>query len=197
MITVSEKAKQKILESMAGRETHGMALRLAIAGRGPFGFHYALGFVPVEEQSTDDTVVDLGELIVLIDAESAPKLKNSSLDYVEDSFNPGFKIDNPNPLWTDPIAQAVQETVDKKINPGIAAHGGFVLLLDVKDDVAYVQFGGGCHGCGMVSVTLKDGVEATILKEVPQIKKVLDTTDHAEGKNPYYRSDVGGSPPTS
>lgn len=196
MITVSENAKQKIVETMAQKEAHGMALRLAIAGRGPFGFHYALGFVPIEEQTADDTVVDLGDLIVLVDAESAPKLLDSALDYVEDPHNPGFKIDNPNPLWTDPLAQAVQETVDNKINPGIAAHGGFVILLDVKDDIAYIQFGGGCQGCGMASVTLKDGVEATILKEVPQIKQILDTTDHAEGKNPYYRPGTSGPRPT-
>lgn len=165
----------------------GMALRLAVAGRGPFGFQYALGLVPPDDRNPGDTIVDLDDLQVLIDSESAPKLQDSTLDYVEDLPQGGFKIDNPNPLWTDPVAQAVQEIIDNKINPGIASHGGFVILLDVKDSTAYVQFGGGCQGCRMVDATLKGGVEATILEEVPQITKVLDTTDHAEGKNPYYR----------
>lgn len=187
MISVTTIAKEKILETMQAEGGKDMALRLSIAGRGPFGFHYSLGLVPQDDRKPDDSVVDLDDLLVLIDAESAPKLKDSTLDFTEDDHRGGFKVDNPNPLWTEPVAQAVQDVIDKKINPGIAAHGGFVVLLDVKDSTAYVQFGGGCQGCRMVDTTLKDGVEATILEEIPEIKQVLDTTDHAEGNNPYYR----------
>ncbi len=187
MISVTMTAKEKILETMKAEGGEGMALRLSIAGRGPYGFHYALGLVPQDDRKPDDSVVDLDDLQVLIDAESAPKLQDSTLDFIEDDHRAGYKIENPNPLWTEPIAQTVQDVIDKKINPGIAAHGGFVILLDVKDSTAYVQFGGGCQGCRMVDATLKGGVEATILEEVSEIKQVLDTTDHAEGKNPYYR----------
>jgi Fe/S biogenesis protein NfuA len=187
VISVTKVAKEKILETMKAEGGEGMSLRLAVDGRGPFGFHYTLGLVPPEDRKPDDSVVDLDDLQVLIDADSAPKLQDSTLDFVEDNLRGGFKIDNPNPLWTDPLAQSVQDVIDNKVNPGIAAHGGFVILLDVKDSTAYIQFGGGCQGCRMVDATLKGGVEATILEEIPQIKQVLDTTDHAEGKNPYYR----------
>jgi Fe/S biogenesis protein NfuA len=187
VISVTQTAKEKIFEAMKAEGGEGMALRLTIDGKGPFGFHYALGLVPQDDRKPDDSVVDLDDLVVLIDAESAPKLQDSTLDFIENDNRGGFKIDNPNPLWTEPVAQAVQEVIDNKINPGIATHGGFVILLDVQDSTAYVQFGGGCQGCRMVDATLKDGVEATILEEVPEIKQVLDTTDHAEGTNPYYR----------
>ncbi len=77
----------------------------------------------------------------------------------------------------------------------IASHRGQVTLLDVKDGVAYIEFGGGCQGCGMANMTLKHGVDAMIREAIPEIKQVLDTTDHAAGKNPYYRrTDAGVSP---
>jgi Fe-S cluster biogenesis protein NfuA len=71
-------------------------------------------------------------------------------------------------------------------------HGGYITLLDVKDDVAYVALGGGCQGCGMANVTLKQGIEALIREAVPEIHQVVDTTDHAGGTNPYYQPSKGG-----
>ena len=68
---------------------------------------------------------------------------------------------------------------------------------DVKDDVAYIELGGGCVGCGMVNVTLKQGIEVMIMQAVPQIKAVVDTTDHASGTNPYYAPAKGGQAPQS
>ncbi|NIS80900.1 MAG: iron-sulfur cluster assembly accessory protein, partial [Anaerolineales bacterium] len=98
-------------------------------------------------------------------------------------------------LWSDATSQAVQELIDTKVNPVIASHRGQVTLLDVKDGVAYIEFGGGCQGCGMANMTLKHGVDAMIREAIPEIKQVLDTTDHAAGKNPYYRrTDAGVSP---
>ena len=77
--------------------------------------------------------------------------------------------------------------IDKKINPGLAMHRGFVSLLEVKENIAYISFGGGCQGCGLIDVTMKQGVEVTIQEAVPQIKQVLDTTDHTGGTNPYHQ----------
>ena len=71
------------------------------------------------------------------------------------------------------------------VNPGVASHGGFVNLLEVKDNVAYIQLGGGCQGCAQVDVTLKQGIEVAIQRQVPEIVAVRDTTDHAAGTNPY------------
>ena len=84
------------------------------------------------------------------------------------------------------LKSKVQELVDTSINPAIAAHGGWVELLDVKDSVVYLQMGGGCQGCGAADITLKAGIERLIKDEIPEITEVLDTTDHAAGENPYY-----------
>ena len=101
-----------------------------------------------------------------------------------------FHIDNPNPawVWDDPLAQSVQDVLTDQINPAIAAHGGWVQLLDVKEDVAYIELGGGCVGCGLVDVTLQQGIEVAIKEAVPAIQAVVDRTDHASGTNPYYQA---------
>ena len=102
----------------------------------------------------------------------------------------GFEHFMPNPawVWSDPLAQAVQDVLTKQINPAVAAHGGAVQLLEVKDNVAYIELGGGCVGCGMVDVTLKQGIEVAIKEAVPEIEAIIDTTDHASGTNPYFQS---------
>ena len=132
---------------------------------------------------------------MLIDADSAPLVEGARIDFVEGPRESGFKIDNPNPLWSDPVAQAVQGVIDGEINPAVAAHGGFVSLLEVRDGVAYIQLGGGCQGCGMVDVTLRQGIEVRVREVVPQIREIIDTTDHAGGKNPYYQPAKGGASP--
>jgi Fe/S biogenesis protein NfuA len=76
--------------------------------------------------------------------------------------------------------------LDSQINPAVARHGGFVQLMDVKDKTVYVLLGGGCQGCGMVDVTLKQGIEVLIKEALPEIEQVVDTTDHAGGTNPFY-----------
>jgi len=89
-------------------------------------------------------------------------------------------------LPPDEVKRRVQQVLDGVINPAVAAHGGVVSLLDVTGNTVFLEFGGGCQGCGMVSVTLKYGVERTIREEVPEVGEILDTTDHAAGRNPYY-----------
>ena len=82
----------------------------------------------------------------------------------------------------------VQEFLDDMINPAIAGHGGFIRLMDIKDNNVFVIMGGGCQGCGMADVTLKSGIETMLKEEIPQILAVIDQTDHAEGRNPYYQA---------
>jgi Fe/S biogenesis protein NfuA len=195
MITITDNAKNKILEFMKTENQTDLSLRIAITGRGLGGFEYTLGFVKETEKRPEDAVVDAGSFKVLIDPDSAPKLKGATLDYVAGLFQSGFKIDNPNSIWDDPKAAAVQRVIDTQINPGIAAHGGFVTLLDVRDDIAYIALGGGCHGCGLVDVTLRQGIEVMIKKAVPEIRQVIDTTDHASGTHPFYQSAKSGQSP--
>jgi Fe/S biogenesis protein NfuA len=87
---------------------------------------------------------------------------------------------------SDDLKAKVQELIDSSINPAVAGHGGFVELLDVKDNTVYLQMGGGCQGCGAADITLKSGIERLIKEEIPEITEVLDATDHAAGSNPYY-----------
>ncbi|MCZ6692066.1 MAG: NifU family protein [Planctomycetota bacterium] len=87
---------------------------------------------------------------------------------------------------TPDLRTRVQTLLDKAINPAVAMHGGEIILIDVKEDVIYIQMGGGCQGCGAADVTLRAGVERMIKEEIPEVKEVLDTTDHASGANPYY-----------
>jgi Fe/S biogenesis protein NfuA len=89
-------------------------------------------------------------------------------------------------MSTEDLTAKVQELLDSTINPAVAGHGGFVQLIDVKDNRVYLQLGGGCQGCGAADITLKSGIERLIKEEIPEIEEVLDTTDHASGENPYY-----------
>ena len=90
---------------------------------------------------------------------------------------------------SDELMTKVQGLIDSTINPAVAGHGGFVQLVDVKDNRVYIQMGGGCQGCGAADVTLKAGIERLIKEELPEIEEVLDSTDHASGTNPYYTPD--------
>jgi Fe/S biogenesis protein NfuA len=111
----------------------------------------------------------------------------------------GFRCSNPNPPptpalpagsrddLTGSVADRARLLLDSEINPAVAAHGGRVELAAIEDGVVYLSFGGGCHGCGLVDVTLKQGVEARIRELVPEIERVVDTTDHAAGQSPCFR----------
>ena len=81
---------------------------------------------------------------------------------------------------------AISELLDREINPAVAQHGGYVELIDVKKNNVFIRLGGGCQGCGAADVTLKQGIEKAIRNLVPRVGEILDTTDHASGRNPYY-----------
>jgi Fe-S cluster biogenesis protein NfuA len=93
----------------------------------------------------------------------------------------------PKPGLETPNGKAVAEILETQINPAVAAHGGHIALVDVEDDTVYIRLEGGCQGCGMADVTLKQGVEVEIKRAVPSIAHVLDVTDHQDGDNPYYQ----------
>jgi Fe/S biogenesis protein NfuA len=192
-LSITPMAKEQILAAIAEEERKGLGLRVAITGKGPAGFRYSLDLVAPGENLPDDLVVEEGDFKIFVDKKSAPKLEGSTIDFVIRLQESGFKFDNPNSMWSDDRAQKVQEVIDQRINPSIASHGGSVTLLDVRDDIAYIAFGGGCQGCGMVDVTLKQGVQVMIKEAVPELKDVLDTTDHAAGTNPYYQEPSAGA----
>jgi Fe/S biogenesis protein NfuA len=192
MFEITEAAKEKLNELRQENKKQGFALRVAIGGRGPQGFMYRLGFVSWDNKSEGDSVVDLDDVQVFIDPDTLPNIKGSTMDYVEDGFQSGFTIENPNPLWKDPLSMKVQRVLNEKINPALASHGGFVSLVEVKEGKAYVAMGGGCQGCGMASVTLNDGVIVMIKDAVPEISDIVDVTNHAMGTNPFYKQPQEG-----
>ena len=101
----------------------------------------------------------------------------------------------PKPGLNTPEGRAIQMLLDERINPSVASHGGHIALVDVQDDTVYIRLEGGCQGCGMADVTLKQGIETEIKRAVPKIVSVLDVADHAGGTNPYYQPGKGGSSP--
>ncbi len=193
MVEFTEAAREKITEIIEAKAQEDMMLRMQIMGRGPGGFLYSLRFVPADEKSPDDIELNMDSFHVLIDQNSAQNLEGSTVDYKDDNFQQGFSVDNPNPLWEDPTAQSIQEVLDSKVNPGISSHGGFVSLVEFKEDTAYIAFGGGCQGCGLVDVTLKQGVEVMIRESVPEVQNIVDLTDHASGDQPFYEAKSGES----
>jgi Fe-S cluster biogenesis protein NfuA len=101
----------------------------------------------------------------------------------------------PKPGLETPTGKAVREVLDSRINPAVAGHGGHISLIDVRGPRVFLRLEGGCQGCGMADVTLKQGVEAEIKRAVPEIQEILDVTDHATGSNPYYQPGKGGASP--
>ena len=105
------------------------------------------------------------------------------IDGRDAASKPGLETEN---------GRAIRQLLDERINPQVAAHGGHIALVDVADDTVYLRLEGGCQGCGMADVTLKQGVANEIRALVPAITKILDVTDHAGGTNPYYQPGKGG-----
>ncbi|WP_051431802.1 NifU family protein [Rhodovibrio salinarum] len=104
-------------------------------------------------------------------------------DYQDAIVRPGLRTE---------AGQAVKQVLDERVNPAVAGHGGHITLIDVQGSRVYVRLEGGCQGCGMASVTLKQGIENEIKRHVPQVEEILDVTDHANGTNPYFQPGMGG-----
>jgi len=186
-MTVTSAAKAKI-DAVRSKTGHPDAcLRIAIAGRRGGQFVYELDLVTPEDSPAADIVIETPDLRLLVEPGSAANLEGAIIDLDPSAMGGALRIDNPNEGWRDPIAARIQEVLDRQINPSVAAHGGFVDLLEVRGGAAYVQLGGGCQGCAQVDVTLRQGIEVAIMAAVPQITEVIDVTDHAAGTNPYFQ----------
>ncbi|MBI3804991.1 MAG: NifU family protein [Nitrospirae bacterium] len=201
MIQVTEIAKKRIIllkekqETEQGKKIEG--LRLIVKSTLPSP-EYTLAFIEQGKRDPNDVMVEAEGLQIFMEPQHANLLEDVKIDFITTLQQSGFKVENPKviepkpavpttpPNLDSPEAKAVQQVLDTEINPAVASHGGFISLVDVKEQVAYIRLGGGCQGCGMADVTLKQGVVVAIKKGVPNIKEVLDVTDHAGGNNPYY-----------
>ena len=134
--------------------------------------------------------------MVVVPAESVENLVGATLDLPSNPDQGGLVLRNPNrpqiPRLGDPIEltgtveDKVRQLLDQQVNPAIAAHGGFASLNKVEGSAAYITMGGGCQGCAMSALTLREGIESAILGSIPEITEVVDTTDHSSGENPFY-----------
>lgn len=191
MIDFTDIARERVLRFLEAQQGQGVSA-LRIAGTKS---EQKLWLVKSEDSREDDAVIDAGGFEVFLDPLSQKQLAGATVDFIDDMMQSGFRLFWPSPKWENPIAQRVQDVLDREINPGVASHGGVVALEAVEGDAAIVRLGGGCQGCGAADVTLKSGIEGAILAAVPEIKRVLDVTDHASGTNPYYApSETGTSP---
>jgi len=195
-VTITPEAREQLLAAMnmEGRTAHG--LRLIVKQAGTANQQFGLSLVERPTADANEAIVDSEGIKVFLDRRQLQFLAGATIHYLSGPNGSGFKIDSPYkpPVLpgmdgtppTGPLADAVMKVINEQINPGVASHGGRVTLVDIKDDIAYVKFGGGCQGCSSADVTLKQGVVTMIKSAVPQIKDVLDSTEHAAGANPYY-----------
>ena len=187
MVRFTDAAAARIREAMAqaGGEFAGVRIRAHRLGR--YTFRYQVQLVEASEILPDDVVVEAGPVRAVLDPRTAEWMEGATLDWVTVDGVSGFRIDNPaaTPRWEDPVARKVQEVLDRRVAPGLAMHGGWVELDRVEGDTAYVVLGGGCQGCAGAAQTLALGVERILAGEVPEIRRVVDVTDHAAGTEPY------------
>jgi Fe/S biogenesis protein NfuA len=198
VLTVTEPAQEKILELRAQEdEPDTLGLRIEVTGvRGP-EYTYDLTFDPVADADVEagDVVEKQGDLAVIIPAESTDALRGATLDLPSTGGQAGLVLRNPN--RPDPLsgahlelsgttAEKVQQLLDQQINPSLAMHGGFAGLDRVEDGTAYVTMGGGCQGCAVSAMTLREGIARSIQETIPEVTEVVDVTDHALGENPFY-----------
>jgi len=191
MLTFTDKARERVLSFLEGEEG-SVALRVAVQPGSPLAPQYELTLVDESDKQDGDTVVDAEGFKVYVDESSAEKLEGASVDWVESMYGGGFRVENPNvkpsgDAADGELAEKVSQVIETHINPAVASHGGRVKLVDVRDKTVYVELGGGCQGCGMATVTLKNGIERMLREAFPEIDDVIDVTDHLSGANPYYQ----------
>ncbi len=181
-------AALKALNDGPGEASEGADMaRIGIIGRKDGEFQYDFEQIDDDDIKEGDQLVDCGSVKVYVAAGSEEYLRGATIDYMEDEHGRGgFHVENPNPLWEKELMLRMQQLIDSDINPALAMHGGGIELLDATDDSVYLKMLGGCQGCSSSAATLKGGIEALIKEEFPQIQNVVDTTDHAEGTNPYF-----------
>lgn len=199
VLTVTPEALERVCEIRDGEEDPGsVALRVAITGTSGLEFSYDLAFADVASLDEADDVSVQGSLTVVVAAESVENMRGAVLDLPSSPGQGGLVIRNPNrPPRVDPlegrelvltgdIADDVRALLDARINPGLAEHGGFASLVGVEDTTVFVTMGGGCQGCAMSALTLREGITLQILESVPAVTEVIDVTDHDAGDNPYF-----------
>jgi Fe/S biogenesis protein NfuA len=191
MITITETALQKIVELKERLKLPVKGLRVRATPRSPLRAGFSLRFEPAEEpESHMDSIQSFDGINLYIAPDSAPYLEGATIDFVFSLIGSEFKVEAPLRKLDTPegrIAAKIQQVLDEEIGPSLATHGGGATLVDFKDGIVFLELTGGCQGCSMAGATMKDGIETSIRKSVPEVQEVLDVTEHATGRNPFYR----------
>jgi Fe/S biogenesis protein NfuA len=188
MVEFTERAKEMVLQFAQAADDP--TLRITMHGS-PFAPQYEFALVD-EPAGSGDRVLEMEGFRVLIDERSASRMDGALVDWTSGEAGTGFEVRNPQARKlgevepTGELAARVRHVLDTKVNPAVAAHGGRIELVDVDGNDVYLELGGGCQGCGMARVTLRQGVERMLREAVPDLGDVMDVTDHAAGNNPYY-----------
>lgn len=185
MLTFTEAARERVLAFLQDFGEDG-ALRVSLAqGSSPFAPDFELELIERGDHEEGDVAVNTGDFPLFIGGSSVPRLEGAVVDFVAGAFEVSLPPADAGTFPGGELATRVAQVLERAVNPAVAAHGGRITLVGVQDNVAYVRMNGGCQGCGLAAVTLRQGVERMLREAVPEIVAVQDVTDHASGRNPF------------
>lgn len=197
MIQISDKAQAHFRKLIEREGVADMGVRLSASDAGTSRADARLEFAEPAELRGDEWAVDCDGFTLYVDADSVSWLDGAEIDYVTQAAGQqqltikAPKIKGEVPGDSASLVERVRWTVENEINPQLAAHGGRVAVQEVSaDGVVLLRFGGGCQGCGMADVTLKQGIEKTLMGRVAGVTAVRDATDHSTGEAPYIPRDA-------
>ncbi|HEX6069519.1 MAG TPA: NifU family protein [Longimicrobiaceae bacterium] len=196
-ITPAARAQIQSLVDQAVVQDPALRIELDRTGQSPLARSYTISLVERDDRQRTEIAINVDEIRVFLNLDTSNLLSGATIDWVQENGAGGFRVHDPKARpaaeversalrISGPLAERVQQVIDEVINPGIAAHGGFVELVDVSDDTLYLRMGGGCQGCAASAATLRMGIERMVREEVPEIQNIIDVTDHTAGANPYY-----------
>jgi Fe/S biogenesis protein NfuA len=191
MIQISESAQSHFRRLIEREALPGLGVRLSAMHPGTPRADVRLEFAEPGDLHGDEWAVDCEGFTIWLDASSVQYLDGAEIDYAQQATGGQLQIRAPKikgqaPAESASLVERVRWVIEHEINPQLAQHKGHVSVQEVSaEGVVILNFGGGCHGCGMADVTLKQGIEKTLLEKVPGVIAVRDATDHASGAAPY------------
>ena len=191
-VNITESAQEYLAELLSKQNCEGIAIRMFISSPGTPQAETCIAYCKPGEEKDGDVKMTLNGLDAWFEGRSVPFLEDAKVDYSPDRMGGQLTIRAPNskmPKINDdsPIEDVINYVLVNEINPGLAAHGGDVSLEELtEDNIAVLKFGGGCQGCSAVDMTLKGGVEKTLMEKVPGLQGVKDITDHSDSSQAYY-----------
>ena len=191
-ITFTEAAQKYLAGLLKRQNVEGIGVRLFVTQPGTPYAETCLAYCKPGEEKEGDLLLELEYFNCHVEGVSEPFLEDAEVDFSEDKLGGQLTIKAPNAKLPNvdedsPLDQKINYFLQTEINPGLAAHGGMVSLVEIDDGFAVLQFGGGCQGCSAVDLTLKDGVEKTLVERIPELKGVRDVTDHTVTDNAYFK----------